>query len=127
MEFCKICEIFPGFTPSSVADLTMSQFFLYAGYANQQKRIQLNLENVNDYLNTILGGKASKKKAKSGTFAEVVECKNDFNAKVNNIGNIKIAKESLMERTGKTEFKFEEIIKEIARLDRDKSLSYKIV
>ena len=126
MEFCKICEIFPGFTPSLVADLTMSQFFLYAGYANQQKRIQLNLENVNDYLNAAFGKKSSKK-AKSGTYAEIVECKTDFNTKVNNIGNLKIAKESLMKRTGRTKFDFGEIIKEIARLDTNKSLNYKIV
>jgi len=129
MEFCKICEIFPGFTPSSVAELTMPQFLLYATYATQQKRIQLNLENVNEYLNEIFGGgaKARRKPAKKGTYAEVAACKSDFNNKVNNIGNIALAKKSLMERTGKTEFNFGEIIKEIARLDKTKSIKYKLV
>ena len=126
MEFCKICEIFPGFTPSLVADLTMPQFLLYAGYANAQKRIQLNLENVNDYLNEIFGGKQKSGKKKPGTYAEIVDCKIDFQNKVNNIANIKLAKDNLIERTGRTEFKFGEIIKEIARMDKDKAIKYKL-
>jgi len=128
MEFCRLCEVFPGFTPSLVAELTMPQFLLYARYANDQKRIQLNLDNVNDYLNMILGGKSTKKspEQKRGTFAEIADCKNDFQNKINNIGNIALAKQSLIEKTGRKEFGFGEIIKEIARLDKDKAFKYKI-
>ena len=71
---------------------------------------------------------SGKPKAKrTGTFADVVECRNDFNNKVNSIENIKLAKESLMKKTGKTEFKFSDIVREIARMDRDKDLKYKLV
>jgi len=128
MEFCKICEVFPGFTPSLVAELTMPQFILYASYANQQKRIQLNLENLDEYLNMIFGGKKSKKseEQKQGTFAEIIDCKEDFHNKINNIGNIALAKKSLIEKTGRTEFEFGEIIKEISRMDKDKALKYKL-
>ena len=107
----------------------MPQFLLYASYANAQKRIQLNLENLNDYLGEIFGGKqkgGKSSKGKRGTYAEIVDCKLDFQNKINNIGNIKLAKDNLIKRTGKTEFKFGEIIKEIARMDKDKSLRYKL-
>lgn len=128
MEFCKICEIFPGFTPSLVSELTVPQFLLYSEYANDQKRIQLNLENLNDYLNEALGGrKKARGKAKRGSFAEIVECKTDFNNKINSIQNISMAKASLEEKTGRTEFEFAEIIREIAQLDKVKSLKYKLV
>ena len=128
MEICRICEVLPGFTPSLVAELTMPQFILYASYARDQKRTQLNIENVNDYLNMIFGGKRTTKakRSKAGTYAEIVDCKLDFQNKVNNIGNIKIAKQSLMDRTGKKEFGFDEIIREIARLDKDKPIKYKL-
>ena len=87
--------------------------------------MQLNLDNVNDYLNMIFGGNNKKSDSdKKGTYAEIVDCKIDFQNKINNIGNIAIAKQSLIERTGQKEFKFEEIIKEIARLDKDKAHKY---
>lgn len=92
--------------------------------------VQANLENINDYLGMIFGkGQVSgvEPKKSKGSFADIVECKNDFQNKVNSIENIALAKKSLMKRTGKTEFNFNEIIHEISKLDKTKGLKYKVV
>ena len=101
----------------------MPQFNIYASYANEQKLFQLNIVTVNDYLKNMFGGREAKA-VRTGA-PTMVECEIDFSNKVNNIERIAKARDSLVDKTGRKEFKMGEIIKEINALDKDRKLKYR--
>jgi len=112
-----ISEIFL-FTPSEIFELTLPQFLLYARYANEQKVYKLDLKTVDAYVGAIFG-KAQPEDPHAKKIAglpTITACKNEFDNKVNNIYNIRDARNSLRRRTGKKEFDMKDIIAEIQRM-----------
>jgi len=77
----------------------LPQFLLYARHANEQKVYKLDLKSVDDYIGQIFG------KGKPTKMAE-----DDPN---NYVWQIKKAKESLIEKTGRSEFSLKEVWAEL--------------
>jgi len=102
----------------------MPQFFLYDRYANEQKSIQSNLKNINEYLSSAFGGN-QKRSILGPSKPTIRECKNDFEKLVNNWDNIEIAKKSLIDKGGKSPFNMSDIINEMNKLDKGNTLNYK--
>ena len=121
-----ISEIF-GFTPSLIFEFTLPQFYLYAKYANEQKALKLDLKTVDNYIGLIFGKNKPKDPHadKVKKLPTIASCKSDFDNKVNNIYNIRDARNSLRRKTGKKEFNMRDIIAEIQRMKP--SDKYKLV
>jgi len=125
-EFCVISDIF-GFSIAQIAELTLPQFLRYSRYANEQKLFRLDIRTVNDYISNLFGQSKPEDPyaEKSKAIATVSECKTDFNDKINNVFNIRDARNSLRRKTGEEEFNMNDIIKEINELN--KSDKYRFV
>ena len=80
----------------------MPQFLLYARYANEQKAFKLDIRTVNEYIGQVFG-----KKKEPLEMAE--DDPNNF------VWQIKEARDTLIEQTGKKEFTLQEIWAEIYR------------
>ena len=119
-----MCEIFPGFTPSLCLSFSLPQFLFYARHANEQKAYKLDVRTVNDYISQIFGTKQPKDPS-SGKLASTVDCKIDHDDKINNVFNIRDARNSLRRKTGKKSFSMNEIIREIGKMKPNDQ--YKII
>jgi len=88
---------------------------MYAKDAKEQKSYKLDLKSVNEYINSIFGKNQPQdphaNKAKG--LPTIVECKSELGDKINNIYNIRDARNSLRRKTGRKEFDMGEIIREI--------------
>ena len=110
----------------------MPQFLLYARYANEQIALRLDVKSVNEYLKQMLGAKeeaiddvgdvgdvddtvTTKRVKKEKPLMSKIDCKIDFEDKVNNVLNIRDARNELVARTGRESFTMDEIIQEIKR------------
>jgi len=95
---------------------------MYSKYANEQKFYKLDLKSVNEYISGIFG-KNQPQDPHAGNakgMPTMIECKNEFDDKVNNIYNIRDARNSLRRKTGKKEFNMNEIIREIELMSPSK-------
>ena len=76
----------------------------------------MDVRTVNKYIGAIFGKKEQKDPSTNKSLLTITECKIDHNDKVNNIFNIRDARNSLRRKTGKKTFSMDEIIKEIRKM-----------
>lgn len=108
-------EVF-GFTPSQILEFTLPQFKIYCRHSNKSSSLKLDIKSVNEYISIIFGKKEEKDPHADKGFATLTECKIDHSDKINNIWNIRDAVNSLRRKTGKKEFKMDDVIKEISKM-----------
>ena len=92
-----------------MAELSLSQFSIYANYARQQKVYQPNLKNINEYVGQLLGNKKNQA-------PQPIEEENDGQKRlsdVNDLQNFIDAKNRLKERTGKESVSLPSVVNEI--------------
>ena len=113
-EFCVIADVF-GWLPSQIQELTLPQYILFRDYAFNKIGIR-DLIDRNSLTNRYRDVKSPVIESELKKIDKKLEAKEKVENIYNKIDNLQRAKESLIKKTGRKEFKMEEILKEVQRL-----------